>query len=214
MAEKSTTESSGVQQLIDRLHQEGVEKGQTEAEALLASARKQAVEVVDNAKKEAKEILAAAREEAAQTKRAGEEAIRLAGRDSILTLTEELRDGCNRTLQRLIGESLQDQEFLRQLISEIAGQAVPKDAGRLHLEFLADDGEEEKDGESPMDAFAKSLAGQSLREGLTFEVVDSTVPGVRVQVVDEELEIDLTDETLTHLLLKHLSPRFRRILGD
>ena len=40
------TESAGVQQLIDRLHQEGVSKGQTEAEALLVAARQQAVEIL------------------------------------------------------------------------------------------------------------------------------------------------------------------------
>jgi hypothetical protein len=43
-------------------------------------------------------------------------------------------------------------------------------------------------------------------------VADDNVPGVRVQIVDDDLEIDLTAETLTHLLQQHLSPRFRNLI--
>ena len=53
-----TQTSSGVQQLIDRLQQEGVEKGRTEADAVLAAARQQAVDILDQARQQADEILA------------------------------------------------------------------------------------------------------------------------------------------------------------
>ena len=65
-----------------------------------------------------------------------------------------------------------------------------------------------------LEEFVRSLSGEVLNEGLTFEIDEGDTPGVRVQVVDENLEIDLTTETLTHLLLKHLSPRFRAIMED
>ena len=51
------TTSSGVQQLIDRLHEEGVEKGRTEADAVLAAARQQAMDLLDEARRQADEIL-------------------------------------------------------------------------------------------------------------------------------------------------------------
>lgn len=214
--DNENNEASGVQQLIDRLHQEGVDKGRTGAEMLLAEARKEAASILDDANQQAEAIRKSAQTDADQMKSKGEEAVRLAGRDAILSLTEELRASFEETLQRFVGDSLEDPKFLRQLIMQIAGVSVPSDKdAELNVLLLGDisDGESSKAGKALND-LASSLLGQSLRDGLTFEVADSDVPGVRVQVVDQQLEIDLTTDTLTHLLLKHLSPRIRAIVGQ
>lgn len=210
------SEASGVQQLIDRLHQEGVDKGRTGAESLLAEARKEAAAILDNANQQAEAVRKSAQADADQMKSKGEEAVRLAGRDAILSLTEELRSNFEQTLQRFVRDSLQDPTFLRQLIMQIAAAAVPPDKdAELNVLLLGDlaDGESSAAGQT-LNELVSSLAGQSLRDGLTFKVADSDVPGVRVQVVNQQLEIDLTTDTLTHLLLKHLSPRIRAIVGQ
>lgn len=208
--------SSGVQQLIDRLHKEGVAKGRGEAEALVAAARQEATEILDQAKREADAIVAAAQQEAEHVREGGEEAIRLAGRDAILSLTEELRDDFVRKLKGLVGHTLKDTEFLKQLILEIARRAVPEQTeGPANVVLLK---EATATGAQPhddaLDELVRSLGGEALRDGLTYEVAGNDTPGVRIQVVDDNLEIDLTSETLTHLLLKYLSPRFRTILDQ
>ena len=53
-----------LQELTDKLYNEGLSKGKQEGEAVLANARVQAAEIVENAKKEAAGIVAAARKEA------------------------------------------------------------------------------------------------------------------------------------------------------
>ena len=210
------TNSSGVQELIDRLHEEGVAKGQEQADAVVAAARQQAMETLDKAKAEAEQILASARAEAEQTRRSGEEAIRLAGRDTIHKLTEELRDDFERKLRGLIGHSLADTEFLKQLILEVARRSLPEDEGSRKVLLLSDresaGGERDVVDDEVLNDFVRSLTGSAVADGLTIDVSESDVPGVRVQIVGSDLEIDLTTETLTHVLLKHLSPRFRGIL--
>ncbi len=214
--ENENNEASGVQQLIDRLHQEGVDKGRTGAEMLLAEARKEAAAVLDDANQQAEAIRKSAQTDADQMKSKGEEAVRLAGRDAILSLTEQLRASFEETLQRFVGDSLEDPKFLRQLIMQIVGAAVPSDKdAKLNVLLLGDMSEgESSETSKALNDLASSLLGQSLRDGLSFEVADSDVPGVRVEVVDQQLEIDLTTDTLTHLLLKHLSPRIRAIVGQ
>ncbi|MAT40460.1 MAG: hypothetical protein CL946_12760 [Ectothiorhodospiraceae bacterium] len=216
MDEQQTNET-GVQQLIDRLHQQGVDRGRADAESLLAEARKEAARILDEANGQAADIRKAAQDDADQLRLKGEAAVRLAGRDAILSLTEELRAGFERTLHRFVEQALTDPEFLRQLILQIAGTAVPVAGDSdLIVQLLgnveAGTKEDDRNATKMLDELARSLAGQSLRDGLTFEVIDSDVPGVRVQVVDRQLEIDLTTDTLTHLLLKHLSPRIRAII--
>lgn len=209
----------GVQQLIDRLHQEGVDRGRADAESLLAEARKEAAAILDDAQRQAADIRRNAQNDAEQLRTKGEAAVRLAGRDAILSLTEELRAGFERTLHRFVDQALCDPAFLRQLLLQIAASATRVDQdSELIIQLLGQDEDQVQLGSSEADEklneLARSLASQSLRDGLRFEVIDSDVPGVRVQVVDQQLEIDLTTDTLTHLLLKHLTPRIRAIVGQ
>lgn len=205
-------ESSGVQQLIDRLHLQGVAKGKEEAAALLAEARRQSMEILDDAKRQADAMLAAAREETERTRRAGEEAVRLAGRDAILELTDELREDFYRKLHHLVQHQLEDEDFLRQMVLEITREAVSRENGdTVELVFLGDVSSDRYE-EGSLDAFARGLAADAVRHGLTYSVADSESPGIRVQFVGDDLEVDLTAETLTELLIRHLSPKFREIL--
>ncbi len=209
------TSSAGVQQLIERLHGEGLAKGQAEAEQLIADARAKAVEIIDDAKREADEIATSAIHEAERTRVAGEEAVRIAGRDTILRLTDELAEDFVRKLRHLVGHTLQDTEFLRSMILQITSGAVSGEPGGAQNVVVMVDPTENSElpaDQESLDAFIRSLIGETLQDGLTFEIEESEVPGVRVQAVDGDLEIDLTAETLTALLVKHLSPRFRAIV--
>ena len=212
--------SSGVQQLIDRLQSEGVKKGESEADAIVSTARTQAMTILDQARKEADQVVKSAQQEADRTRANGEEAVRLAGRDAILHLTEELRKDFERKLRKLVGHALKDTEFLKQLILEVARRAMPEESGsRVNLLLPADQVSSEELSQKPdklakgsLAKFVLGLGGATLRDGLTFHVADSDVPGVRVQIVDDDLQIDLTTDTLAHLLFQHLSPRFQAII--
>ena len=113
---QESAESSGVQELIDRLHDEGIAKGREEADELLSSARQKAAEILEAAKKEAAEIVSQAQEESERTRVGGEEALRLASRDAILTMTEHLQEDFVRQVRVLVGHAMHDTEFLRRLI--------------------------------------------------------------------------------------------------
>jgi len=56
------------------------------------------------------------------------------------------------------------------------------------------------------------ISGNMLREGVEL-IPSSSVPGgARVKLVGEDLEIDMTDDAISRLLLKHLLPRYKSIL--
>jgi V/A-type H+-transporting ATPase subunit E len=215
---EQTPSSSGVQQLIDRLHQEGLTKGQEQAEQLIAEARKQAASTLDKARHEADTLIATAVSEAERTRIAGEEAVRLAGRDTILRLNEELRADFDRKIRGLVGQTLKDNTFLKELILAVARESMPADStSPRNVQLLLDPQQiealEKDGGDDPLDEFCRGMSGEALRDGLTFEIADSEVPGIRVQLTEDDLEIDLSADTITHLLIKHLSPRFRAIVN-
>ena len=217
-----TKQTSGVQELIDRLRDEGVSSGQSEADALVTEARKQSMTILDDAKREAEDIRAKARAEAAKTEENGNEALRLASRDVMLKLRESFHEEFENRVRKLVAFELKDLRFLEKLILEIARRSMPEDAGTsVQVLLPADEVTSEELAGSVTDVkegtlgyFVLGLAADVLREGLTFGVSDDTTAGVRVQLVDDDVEIELTDETVTALLMQFMVPRFRAILEE
>ena len=213
--------SSGVQDLIDRLRENGVAEGKEQADQLVADARRRATEILDKARQEAAEILDRTRKEADSLRAAGEDALRLAGRDAVLALKEEVSQQFASQVRQLVSHHLRDDKFMQRLILEIAGRAVPKDSEQP-LEFLLpeevvppDEVRRQAKGakEGTLSHFVLALAGEMMREGVTFGVAADNTPGVTVRIVDKDVEITFNEEAITEFLLRHLLPRFRTMMN-
>jgi V/A-type H+-transporting ATPase subunit E len=218
MTEKE--QSSGVQELIDRLREKGVEEGQEQADQLLTEARRKASETVEKARQEAAEIVRQAKEEADRLRAAGEEALRLAGRDAVLALKEEISEQFSNQVRRLVSHHLRDEKFLERLILQIAGRAVPVESEEP-MELLLpadvappDQGELQTRGaqEGAVGQFVLDLAGDMLREGVTLATAADSTPGVTVKMLEQDVEITFDEEAVTEFLLRYLLPRFRNIM--
>ena len=66
--------------------------------------------------------------------------------------------------------------------------------------------------EGKLSEYAKAIASAAWREGVVVKTMEDGGRGIRVRLLDDDLEIDLTDEAIAELLLKHLQPRFRAVL--
>ncbi|KAA6186712.1 hypothetical protein F2Q65_04915 [Thiohalocapsa marina] len=216
--------SSGVEALIERLRDEGVQVGRNAAERIEAEAHHEAARILREAETRAKQIRETARQEAEALQKGGEEALRLAMRDTVLRLKADLADRFSDEVRRLIAAKMEQEAFLERLILEVAaqaraqagvetGQAVevalpralvgPEELRRNPLELR----------EGSLSHFVLSLAGNVLAEGVTFGVsADPNGRGIQLSLVGQEVRIDLTDETVAATLLAHLQPRFRAIL--
>jgi len=219
MTEKE--QSSGVQELIDRLREKGVEEGREQAEQLLAESRRRASQTLDEARAEAAQIVQRAKEEADGLRAAGEEALRLAGRDAVLALKEEISDKFSSQIRRLVSACLRDEQFIQRLILEIAGRSVPRDSKEpMELLLPEDVGASLEDArcqakeakEGTLNHFVLALAGDMLRDGVSFGVAADNTPGVTVRMVEEDVEISFNEKAVTEFLLRHLLPRFRSLM--
>ncbi len=215
----NSKESSGVEDLIGRLREQGVEAGKAQADELMEQTRLRAEQRLDDARRQADAILQKAREEASQTKRAGEEAVQLAVRDAMLRLKSEMVEQFADRVRRLVTKELDDSDFLKQMILEISRRSAPP-VGQLAklllpedvvgLEQLRRDPEEVKEG--TLSHFVATVTKDMLREGLEIGTRDDQVAGIRIQLQEEDIEIELTDQAIADLLLRHLVPRFRAIM--
>lgn len=213
-------ESTGVAALINRLRDDGIEQGRSQAQALVTTAQKEASDLVAAAQREADSILVKAKDEAGKLKAAGEHAIGLAMRDTVLSLEDELVKEFRNQLTRLVKGLLADPAFLQQLILEVASKVPPASAGKpvelllpaqlVSLEDLQRKPEQASPG--TLMHFVLSLGGGMLRDGITFGAADDGEAGIRIRLVDDDVRIDLTGSAISALLLKHMLPRFRALL--
>ena len=213
--------SSGVQELINRLRDQGAASGRAEAERMIHEAREQAHEILRRAKEDSHSIIAEAEGDAERSRMSGEEALRLAVRDSFLHMKEQLTVQFRSIVGRLVSLQMEDPEFLRRLILEVAGRSasaqaggrgfdvlLPKDAAglsdlRLHPEDIRQGG---------LSQLVAQISADMLREGVQLHTGDESYAGITLKVKDQDLVIDLTDKAIAAYLLEHLLPRFRALL--
>jgi V/A-type H+/Na+-transporting ATPase subunit E len=207
--------AAGIDRLISRLRDDGVKAGEEKSARLVREAETRAAQIVADARKESEEMRAKAREEVAAMESATKGALKLAGRDAMLSLRNEVRSAFEQYLQRLVIQSTQDPEFLRSMILILAGEAVDKHIGdkeaQVYVSKAILEGERSPEMRHRSTQFVKSLASGLLRDGITIIPSDQVKGGAKVRLVREQLEIDLSDAAITELLLRHITPRFREI---
>ena len=216
MAEAEQT-SSGVQELIARIRDDGVQAGRQEAEQLLADAQRQAARMLEDARAEVEEMRQKARAKIQTEETAALEALKLAARDTGLRLEAEVVSAFESCVKRLVSPVAHDGSVIRALLLVLAGHAVEEFVKDEEIQVLVSDLLFKEADESPelqerVGHEVLGITGEMLREGVELIASSEVEGGARVRLVGENLEIDLTSDAIHRVLMKHLLPRFRRIL--
>ncbi len=221
MAE-TTKVASGVQELISRLRDEGVKAGREKSDQILQEAQEQAARLVAQATADAEELLSKARSEIEREKAAALESLRVAIRDTELKMEAEVKADFAAHVRRMVYE-MSDKKFLRQMILGIAGMAAGDQACEdKPVEILLPKDLFEADekrtrltpkGQDRMRHLVLGISGDMLREGIDLKPSDDISGGIRIRLVGEDLEIDLSDQAISDLLLQNLLPRYRAIVS-
>jgi len=217
MGKQENSQGSGVQDLISRIRDQGVSAGQEEADRLLQEAREQAARIVHEAREEAETLKQTTDAQINADREAALEALKLAARDAGLELQGAVLQAFERQVQRLVSDTMMDTDFLKQLILVLAGHSVDEFVKDKDVRIFASNLLLGDDSDSELKERAEratlALSSDMLREGIELVPAQNVEGGVRVQVVDENLEIDLTSDAVSRLLLVHLLPRFRNLLS-
>ena len=213
--------SHGVEELIDRLREEGVKAGRTEAERIVADAETRAKWLLQQAQDEAGTLIENARGESQALRNSADDALQVAARDMLLSLRERLTHRFAGEVRRLVAEELRDRAFLKRLILEIAGRQrelvddsdeveVLLPTRALEVDELRKDTGELQHGE--LTELVLGITDAMLRDGVSLRVTEADIEGISARLVDDEIQVDVTADAVAALLLEHLQPRFRALL--
>jgi V/A-type H+-transporting ATPase subunit E len=108
---------SKLQQLTEKLYQEGLSKGKAESEHLVQHAHHQAEKILEDARKQAAEILEQAEKSAQTTKRNAEAEIDLASRQTIARVKQTVENLIvAKTIETPVTKAFDDVSFVKDLI--------------------------------------------------------------------------------------------------
>jgi V/A-type H+-transporting ATPase subunit E len=111
---------SKLQQLTEKLYNEGLSKGKSEAEHLVKQAHHQAEQIIDEAKKQAADILEKAEKSAAEAKRNSEAEIDLASRQTIARVKQTVENLIvAKTIETPVAKAFDDAAFVKDLIKTV-----------------------------------------------------------------------------------------------
>ena len=212
-----TAQASGVQELISRIRDTGVQAGQDKAEEIIEQARQEATRLVAHAHAEAEEVRKKTAADIESNHQAALEALKIAARDTGLQLEAAVMTSFEQHVKRLVAPVTHDGSFIRALILVLARQAAEQYPADQELEILVSDLLVSNEDENPeLDQQVRDsvlgISGNMLRDGVQIIPDSDVAGGARVRVVGQDLEIDLTNDAISKLLLKHLLPRYRAIL--
>lgn len=214
--------TSGVQELIDKLKNQGVNEGERQANQLIKEAQNEASRIISEAKSESDRLLLEARHQIEVERNSAHDAIKNAFRDTEIALRSKFKEAFSLYLKQLVSLELRDKDFLKQLILAIAGLKKPKldEADRAEILLPSKLFETEgstthlsQEGKKNLQHLVLGITGEMLREGVELKVSPDVSGGIRVRLVGDDINIDLTDEALSSLLLKYLLPRYRDIIS-
>lgn len=214
MAEATRT-ATGVQDLIARIRDEGVQASRDESERVLRAAREQAETIVAQARAEAESLRQQTTQAVATERKAADEALKLAARDATIELRDRITKGFERYVTRLVSSAMAEEDLVRSLVLVLAGRAAKDFVADREVQIVLsaamfDGGDEQAEAEveSRARTLIRGITNEMLREGIELVPADDVSGGARVRLVGESLELDLTEKAVSQLLLRYLLPRF------
>lgn len=223
--EKNGILSHGIEDLIDRLKSEGVTAGKNQADEIIKQAKDKAEQIINDARHEAKLYLEVAHNKIKSEQQAAENALQLAARNMRLELRQNFINRFTNEVKRLVGKELSNETTIRQLILLLttdtaeALQAFKNEHIEIQLPTQTLDFEHIRKNPRLLDGdvlklLVQGVTSEMLKDGVELKVrTDSNdFVGIKIRIVNNGIEMDLTDEAITTLLLKHIQPRFRALL--
>ncbi len=195
-----------LQELTDKLYNEGLSKGKTEGEALLAKAREEAAAIVAAAEKEAADIKSKAEKEAADYKTKVSGDLKMAAGQSVQATRKDIENLIVfKASDSAVDNALSDEAFVKEIIKSVAEKFSADEAVDLNLVLP-------ESLKSALEPFVKNELTSILKGGVNAEFSKKISGGFKIGPKDGSYFISFTDETFKELISEYLRPATRKLL--
>lgn len=195
-----------LQELTQRLYEEGLAKGKEEGQALLEKAQAEADGIVKKAQEEAEAILAKARKEADDYKVKVEGDVKMAASQAVQATRSDIENlVVAKIADTQVEKALSSETYLKGIITAVAEKFSAEEPADLSLILP----ESLKAGLEP---FVKNELGKLLGKGVEASFSKKVAGGFKIGPKDGGYFVSLTDETFKDLVGGYLRPATKKLL--
>jgi V/A-type H+-transporting ATPase subunit E len=200
-------ENNKLQELTQKLYNEGLERGRAEAERLVAEAKESAAKIIAEAKAEAEAIAKAAEDRAEDVAKNAMADIALAGRQAMTKVKAELAEAViMKTTGAAVKAATADSAFVKDMLLAMANNWTSSTVD-VSLKALLP---EEKRAE--LDAVMQASAAELAKAGIEVGYTKDIKTGFKLGEKNGGYYIAFTDESFDALFKEYLREKVSNIL--
>lgn len=195
-----------LQELTDKLYQEGLSKGKEDGAKLLSQAQSQAKDIVSQAQEQAKNIIETAQAEAQDIKTKAQSDIKMASSQALQATKKDIENLLlSGTVNDGVHKELADTKILEQIILDVAKNFSTQESTDISLILPLSVKEK-------IQPWLESELKKALGKEVKAEFSKKISGGFTIGPADGRYFISLTDETFSELICEYLRPLTKKIL--
>ena len=195
-----------LQELTDKLYNEGLSKGKQEGEELLAKAKLQADEIIAKEQAEAAQVVAAALKQAEEIKTKTASDVKMAATQSIAATKKDIETlVVSKMTDEAVKKTLTSADFIKDLIKAIAEKFTtdgPVDLALILPESL----------KKELEPFVTTELAKVLNAGVEASFSKKVSGGFQIGPKDGAYFVSFTEETFNQLISEYLRPTTKKLL--
>lgn len=195
-----------LQELTQKLYEEGLAKGKQDGEALLQKAQSEAEGIVKQAQEEAEAILAKARKDAEDFKVKVEGDVKMAAQQAVQATRSDIENlVVSKVVDGTVDKALANEDYIKGIITAVAQKFSADEPADLSLVLP-------ESLKSALEPFVKNELGKLLGKGIDASFSKKVAGGFKIGPKDGGYFVSLTDDTFKDLIGSYLRPATKKLL--
>lgn len=195
-----------LQELTQKLYEEGLAKGKQDGEALLEKAKSEAEGIVKQAQEEAEAILAKARKDAEDFKVKVEGDVKMAAQQAVQATRSDIENlVVAKVVDGTVDKALANEDYIKGIITAVAQKFSADEPADLSLVLP-------ENLKAALEPFVKNELGKLLGKGVDATFSKKVAGGFKIGPKDGGYFVSLTDDTFKDLIGSYLRPATKKLL--
>jgi len=195
-----------LQELTQKLYEEGLAKGKQDGEALLQKAQAEADGIVKQAQEQAEAILAKARKDAEDFKVKVEGDVKMAAQQAVQATRTDIENlVVSKVVDGTVDKALANEDYIKGIITAVAQKFSADEPADLSLVLP-------ESLKSALEPFVKNELGKLLGKGIDASFSKKVAGGFKIGPKDGGYFVSLTDDTFKDLIGSYLRPATKKLL--
>lgn len=195
-----------IKKIADGIRQEVLEPAKKQGEEIVEEANKKAAEIVKNAEKQARQLIDNAKQAIDHERNVFHSSLTQSAKQTIESLKQSIEQKLfNDQLESIVVKQMADPKIIANLITTIV-KVIEKEGMSANISAVIP---KEVTPQQVNQLLAQDIVQKLQGQGVT---VGAFSGGAQVRLVDKQLTLDITDETLVEYLRNYVRKDFRKFI--